>query len=117
MREIFNYYKKFEYPTEIMGASFRNVGEILALAGCDLLTISPALLAELQAGTAPVIPHLTAAEAAKSSFTKRALDEKSFRYWFNENAMATEKTAQGIRGFAADTLKLEAMVQSMMRGD
>lgn len=115
VREIFHYYKKFGYPTEIMGASFRNVGEILALAGCDLLTISPALLAELQAGTAPVIPHLTVAEASKCTVSKQALDEKSFRYGLNDNAMATEKTAQGIRGFAADTLKLEALVQSILR--
>lgn len=114
VREIFHYYKKFGYCTEIMGASFRNKGEILALAGCDLLTISPALLAELEAGSGPVIPHLTAAEAAKSAAGRVSLDEKAFRYQLNENAMATEKTAQGIRAFAADIRKLEGLVQSML---
>lgn len=117
VREIFHYYKKFGYETEIMGASFRNKGEILALAGCDLLTISPSLLAELEAGNEPVIPHLTPAEASKSRANKVSLDEKSFRYQLNENAMATEKTAQGIRSFAADTLKLEALVQSILQGN
>jgi transaldolase len=116
VREIFHYYKKFSYDTEIMGASFRNKGEILALAGCDLLTISPALLAELQADTEPVIPHLTSTEASKSKSNKVSLDEKTFRYQLNENAMATEKTAQGIRSFAADTLKLESLVQSILHG-
>ena len=114
VREIYNYYKKFGYQTEVMGASFRNKGEILALAGCDLLTISPGLLAELQASTDPVIPQLTPAEAAKSDRKKISLDEKAFRYALNEDAMATEKTAQGIRNFAADIVKLEALVQGML---
>ena len=116
VREIFHHYKKFGYETEIMGASFRNKGEILALAGCDLLTISPALLAELEAGWEPVIPHLTPAEASKSRSNKVSLDEKSFRYQLNENAMATEKLSQGIRSFVADTLKLESLVQAILRG-
>jgi transaldolase len=114
VRAIYNYYKKFGYETEVMGASFRNKGEILALAGCDLLTISPGLLAELQASTDPVIAHLTAAEAAKSDAVKITLDEKAFRFMLNEDAMATEKTAQGIRSFAADIVKLEKLVEEMI---
>ncbi len=115
VRAIYNYYKKFGYETQVMGASFRNKGEILALAGCDLLTISPSLLAELQASTEPVIPHLTPAEAAKSDFPKKlSLDEKTFRFMLNEDAMATEKTAQGIRSFAADIVKLEKLVGEML---
>jgi transaldolase len=114
VRAIYNYYKKFGYKTEVMGASFRNKGEILALAGCDLLTISPNLLAELQASTDPVIPCLTPAEASKSDFEKITLDEKAFRFALNEDAMATEKTAQGIRNFAADIVKLEKLVQGMI---
>lgn len=110
VRKIYNYYKKFGYQTEVMGASFRNKGEILALAGCDLLTISPALLGELRQSNDPVIPKMTPAEAAKSDFTKLHLDEKTFRFMLNEDAMATEKTAQGIRNFAADIVKLEKLV-------
>jgi transaldolase len=113
VRRIYHYYKKFGHATEVMGASFRNKGEILALAGCDLLTISPALMAELQASTDPVTPRLTAAEAAASSDGRVSLDEKAFRYALNEDAMATEKTAQGIRNFAADIVKLEAMVEGL----
>lgn len=113
VRKIYNHYKKFGYQTEVMGASFRNKGEILALAGCDLLTISPGLLGELQASTETVIPHLTPAEAAKSAGEKITLDEKAFRYALNEDAMATEKTAQGIRNFAADIVKLEALVRGI----
>jgi transaldolase len=113
VRQIYNYYKKHGYRTEVMGASFRNKGEILALAGCDLLTISPGLLGELQASTDPVIPHLTPSEAARSGGEKISLDEKAFRYALNEDAMATEKTAQGIRNFAADIVKLEALVKSL----
>ena len=114
VRAIYNYYKKFGYKTEVMGASFRNKGEVLALAGCDLLTISPGLLAELRDSTDPVIAHLTPAEAAKSTQEKINHDVKSFRYALNEDAMATEKTAQGIRGFAADIVKLETLVQGML---
>jgi transaldolase len=110
VRTIYNYYKKFGYTTEIMGASFRNKGEILALAGCDLLTISPNLLAELQQSTEPVPCRLTPEEAAASTIESMNLDEKSFRYLFNEDAMAVEKTAQGIRSFAADIIKLESLV-------
>jgi len=108
--EIFNYYKKHGYRTEVMGASFRNKGEILELAGCDLLTISPALLGELQAGTDPVVKKLDAAKAKAMEIAKRHIDEKTFRYEVNDDQMATEKTADGIRKFAADIVKLEQLV-------
>ena len=110
VREIYTYYKKFGHATEVMGASFRNVGEILELAGCDLLTISPALLAELRKSTAPVPRKLSPEAAAGSPITKLDITEKSFRWLFNEDAMATEKTAEGIRVFAADTVKLEKFI-------
>lgn len=108
--EIYNYYKKFGYKTEVMGASFRNTGEILELAGCDLLTISPALLQELADSEDPVERKLDEASAAESDLKKVSLDEKSFRYEMNEDAMATEKTAEGIRNFAADIVKLEKLI-------
>ncbi len=114
VRKIYNYYKKFGYRTEVMGASFRNKGEILALAGCDLLTISPGLLGELQASEEPITAKLTPEEAAGADFEKLELDEKTFRFLLNEDAMATEKTAQGIRNFAADIVKLETMVKGML---
>jgi transaldolase len=113
VRRIYNHYKKFGYATQVMGASFRNKGEILALAGCDLLTISPALLGELQSCNEPVPVRLSAAQAAASDEEKLSLDEKNFRYLLNEDAMATEKTAQGIRNFAADIVKLETLIQSL----
>ena len=114
VRSIYNYYKKFGYGVQIMGASFRNKGEVLALAGCDLLTISPNLLAELAASDEPVAPCLSV-EAAKASDTERIpADEKSFRFLFNEDAMATEKTAEGIRRFSADIRKLEALLAGML---
>ena len=108
--QIFNYYKHFGIRTEVMGASFRNVGQVLALAGCDLLTISPELLAALQASDAPVEQRLSA-EAARSLMLERVqLDEAAFRYALNADAMATEKLAEGIRAFAADAEKLDALV-------
>ena len=108
--QIFNYYKHFGIRTEVMGASFRNVGQVLALAGCDLLTISPELLAALQASDAPVEQRLSA-EAARSLMLERVqLDEAAFRYALNGDAMATEKLAEGIRAFAADAEKLDALV-------
>jgi transaldolase len=110
VREIYNYYKKFGYKTEVMGASFRNSGEILELAGCDLLTISPSLLAELQADTRSAPAKLTVEEAQKCGIEKLELDEKRFRFLLNEDAMATEKTAEGIRNFSADIVKLEKMI-------
>src|SRR6202008_4041149 len=102
---IYNYYKKFDYWTEVMGASFRNVGEILELAGCDLLTISPHLLGELQKSSAPVTRKLNP-DARDAKIEKISLDEKKFRWLLNENAMATEKLAEGIRLFNADAAKL-----------
>ncbi len=108
--QIYTYYKRHGHATEVMGASFRNTGEILELAGCDLLTISPQLLGELQAGTGPVPRKLDPAAAKNSAAKKVTFDEKSFRYAFNEDAMATEKTAEGIRQFAADIVKLEALL-------
>ena len=110
--QIYNYYKKFGYKTEVMGASFRNKGEITELAGCDLLTISPALLGELAASTEPLTRRLDAAVAGSLSLDKVTLDEKSFRFQLNEDAMATEKTAEGIRKFSADIVKLEQLIAS-----
>jgi transaldolase len=110
VRAIYTYYKKFGHATEVMGASFRNLGEIQELAGCDLLTISPALLAELQKNTAPLIRKLSPEMAAQSDLTRLDLEEKKFRWLFNEDAMATEKTAEGIRLFNADAMKLEKFI-------
>jgi len=114
VKAIYNYYKKFGYKTEVMGASFRNKGEILALAGCDLLTIAPKLLAELAASEEPVEARLTQEIADKDPVEKISLDEKSFRLMMNEDAMATEKTAHGIRSFAADIVKLEKLVNESL---
>jgi transaldolase len=111
--KIFNYYKKHGYQTEVMGASFRNVGQITSLAGCDLLTISPGLLQELQDSTEPLQEKLNA-DAPVCDLEKISLDEKAFRFAFNEDAMATEKTAQGIRAFSADIEKLEKLIASMI---
>jgi transaldolase len=104
---IFHYYKKFGYKTQIMGASFRNKEEILELAGCDLLTISPSLLEELKNGTGTLTKKLDASAAKKTPLEKLHLDEKTFRYLVNEDAMATEKLSEGIRHFVADIVKLE----------
>jgi len=108
--EIFNYYKKFGYKTEVMGASFRNKGEITELAGCDLLTISPSLLGELAASNDPLEKKLDAAGAQNLPLKQVHLDEKTFRFQLNDDAMATEKTAEGIRKFAADIVKLEHFI-------
>jgi transaldolase len=107
---IYNYYKKFGYETEVMGASFRNAGEILELAGCDLLTISPALLGELKAATATLTRKLSPEQAKASQVERIQLDERSFRWMMNEDAMATEKLAEGVRSFAADAVKLEKLI-------
>jgi transaldolase len=107
---IYNYYKKFGHDTEVMGASFRNVSQILELAGCDLLTISPDLLAKLAASKEPVAKKLDAAAAKSSSIDRLPLDERTFRFLVNEDAMATEKTAEGIRKFSADIVKLEKLI-------
>ena len=112
--QIYNYYKHFDYKTEVMGASFRNKGEITELCGCDLLTISPALLGELAAANEPITPKLNVADAKAAKVQKLPMDEKSFRWHFNEDAMAVDKTAEGIRNFAKDIVKLEALVQSAL---
>ncbi|GDY23268.1 transaldolase [Verrucomicrobiota bacterium] len=112
--KIFNYYKKFGHQTEVMGASFRNVAEILELAGCDLLTISPNLLEEMQKTPGTVVRKLDATAARSSALEKITLDEKAFRWAHNEDQMATEKLSDGIRVFAADTVKLEQWVQTKL---
>ena len=111
--QIYTYYKKFGVPTEVMGASFRNVGQILALAGCDLLTISPDLLAQLQASEAPIVRALDPAAAQAAPVHAVSYNEASFRYALNEDAMATEKLAEGIRAFAVDAGKLDQMILSL----
>jgi transaldolase len=112
--EIYNYYKKYDYKTEVMGASFRNVGQILELAGCDLLTISPDLLEKLAESFDPVERKLDPEKAKKADVPRLEMDEKKFRYLFNDNAMATEKTSEGIRKFSADIVKLEKFVASKL---
>ncbi|MCH6257688.1 transaldolase [Puniceicoccaceae bacterium K14] len=114
VQSIYDYYKKFGYKTEVMGASFRNIGEILELAGCDLLTISPALLAELQESTAAVEQKLSEEKSAAKEIEKIEMNEKTFRWMMNEDAMATEKTAQGIRAFGVDIRKLEELIESKL---
>ena len=109
---IYNYYKKFGHKTEVMGASFRNKGEILELAGCDLLTIAPTLLAELAASNDPVARKLDPVASSSADLKKVSFDEKAFRFAMNEDAMATEKTAEGIRLFSADIVKLEQLIAS-----
>lgn len=105
--KIFNYYKKFGYKTQVMGASFRNIKQIKALSGCDLLTISPQLLEELSNTTETLQVYLKAEDAPKSDLQKISLDEKAFRWMLNEDEMATDKLSDGIRKFAADAVKLE----------
>jgi transaldolase len=108
---IYNYYKTHGYKTEVMGASFRNLGEITELAGCDLLTISPQLLEELQKGNGELTRKLDASKAASvNKDAKISLDEKTFRWMHNEDPMATEKLAEGIRQFGVDTVKLEKAI-------
>lgn len=113
---IYNYYKKFDFKTVVMGASFRNVGEIKELAGCDLLTISPSLLKELDASNEKVSLKLSADEAKNSKLTKIEMNETIFRWMLNEDQMATEKLSEGIRNFAADSKKLEAMLKERIQG-
>ena len=108
--QIYNYYKKFGIKTEVMGASFRNVGQITALAGCDLLTISPDLLAILAATDAPLTPALNAEAAKAAAIEHVSYDEASFRLALNNDAMATEKLAEGIRAFCVDAVKLEKLL-------
>lgn len=108
--EIYTYYKKFGIPTEVMGASFRNVGQILELAGCDCLTISPELMEELSKSNNTIERKLIPQKAKSAKIEKLVLDEKKFRWMLNDNAMAYEKTGEGIRKFAADVVKLEKFV-------
>ena len=113
VRAIYNHYKRHGIHTEVMGASFRNVGQIVALAGCDLLTISPDLLAALQASEAPVAQALDAEAARHLDLPAVHHDEKHFRWALNEDAMATEKLAEGIRAFAADAVKLDTLIRGL----
>ncbi|CAM8647615.1 MipB Transaldolase [Comamonadaceae bacterium] len=108
--QIYAYYKKFGIATEVMGASFRNVGQITALAGCDLLTISPDLLAQMAASEATVTQHLNADAAKTADIEHVSYDEASFRLALNNDAMATEKLAEGIRAFCVDAVKLEQLL-------
>ncbi len=112
VRQIYEYYKHFGIATEVMGASFRNTGQILALAGCDLLTISPELLAQLAGADGGVPRALDPAHAKSSEIDAVNYDEAQFRWALNEDAMATEKLAEGIRAFAADAIKLEHLMQA-----
>jgi len=111
---IYNYYKKFGYKTQVMGASFRNTGEIEALAGCDLLTISPGLLEELRQSENPITRQLDPERAKNEPIERIENTEKNFRWLLNEDAMATDKLADGIRRFAADIVKLEEMIKSLL---
>jgi len=115
VQEIYTYYKKYGYDTEVMGASFRNVGEIIELAGCDLLTISPELLRKLAESHERIERKLDPEKAKSKDVPRVPTDEKSFRWWMNEDAMATEKTAEGIRKFAADIVKLEKLVAAKLQ--
>ena len=114
VQEIYTYYKKFGHKTEVMGASFRNVSQILELAGCDALTISPELMKELSESSEPVERKLDPEKAKAAKIDRLDLDEKKFRWLLNENAMATEKLSEGIRKFAADIVKLEKVVASKL---
>jgi transaldolase len=111
--QIYTYYKKFGIATEVMGASFRNVGQIRALAGSDLLTISPELLGELQASEAPLARQLDPEAAQRVPLHAVTFNEASFRFALNDDAMATEKLAEGIRTFAADAVKLDKLIEAL----
>ena len=111
---IYNYYKKFDYPTQIMGASFRNIQQIIELAGCDLLTISPILLKELEQTEGILERKLNPEKAKNSDIQRITIDEKIFRWMLNEDAMATEKLAEGIRNFTKDLRKLENKIAELL---
>jgi transaldolase len=113
VKKIYNYYRKFGYPTEIMGASFRNTSQIVELAGCDLLTISPDLLQKLSDSNTGIVQKLSKEAALSSDIEKMSMNEKNFRFLLNEDAMATEKLSEGIRQFCVDTVKLEQMIAAM----
>ncbi len=114
VEQIYNYYKKFDYPTQVMGASFRKVEQVLALAGCDLLTISPELLAKLEATPGEVEPRLTVEKARQAAGERLSLTEPAFRWLHNEDAMATDKLAEGLRVFNTDAKKLEAFARERL---
>lgn len=114
VRQIYTYYRKFGYATEVMGASFRNTSQIIELAGCDLLTIGTNLLEELQKTEGTVERKLSPDLAADAKIERLSLDEKTFRFLLNEDAMATEKTAEGIRAFSADIVKMEALIAAKL---
>jgi transaldolase len=111
--QIYTYYKHFGITTEVMGASFRNVGQIQALAGCDLLTISPELLAQLQATDAPLARALDPDQARRATVAASTCNEATFRWALNDDAMASDKLAEGIRAFAADAAKLDRMIEAL----
>lgn len=115
VKTIFNYYKKFGYKTQVMGASFRNIGEIIELAGCDLLTIAPKLLSELQSNEGVVEQKLSKKEAEKADIQRLEFDEGQFRHLLNNDAMATEKLSEGIRNFSKDLEKLEKFLLEKMK--
>jgi len=112
--KIYNYYKKFDIKTVVMGASFRNTGEILGLAGCDLLTISPSLLDKLAQSTEEVTPHLNADSAKASDISRVTVTEQVFRWQMNEDQMANDKLSEGIRKFAVDSIKLEGVLRERL---
>ena len=111
--QIYTYFRKFDISTEVMGASFRNVGQIIALAGCDLLTISPELLAELQASEAPLARSLEPGAAKAAPIHAVTYNESTFRWALNDDAMASDKLAEGIRAFAADSRRLDSMIEGL----
>ena len=113
VNQIYNYFRKYGYATEVMGASFRNTSQITELAGCDLLTISPELLQKLAENEAPLVRKLSPEEGKQSDVKKITFNESAFRNMLNDDAMATEKLAEGIRGFSADTVKVERMVEGL----
>ena len=113
VQRIYSYYKKYGYKTQVMGASFRKTGQILALAGCDLLTIAPDLLDKLSKADGPVPRMLSPEKAAQLDMPRVKLDETAFRWLLNEDAMATDKLAEGIRRFDADARKLEKLITSL----
>lgn len=112
--KIYNYYKKFGYPTQVMGASFRNTDEIKELAGCDLLTISPNLLKELENTSGELDRKLSTENAFHQDIERIEMNEKTFRWMVNEDAMATEKLAEGIRNFTKDLIKLEKQIEERL---
>ncbi len=116
VKRIYDYYRKFGHATEVMGASFRNTSQIIELAGCDLLTISPELLASLANSDTTIVRKLSAENSQSSPMAPLHLDEKSFRFMLNDDAMATEKLSEGVRVFCADAVKLDKLVEASIAG-